>query len=176
MRACWRYSGVLQQAMALTEETKMTRRLPRKALAWSLVAGLASASALAHGGATGVVKERMDAMGAIADAVKSIGDMLRGKTEYDPAKIDVAAGVITSHAGDNLTQLFPDDSIDGPSEALPAIWLDWVDFQEQADRLETSANKLATAAGSGKTETGRIFGAVAGTCKACHEKFRVKKE
>lgn len=154
----------------------MSRRILTKALTLSLMVGIASASALAHGGATGVVKERMDAMGVIGDAVKVIGQMLRGTTGYDPAGIEVAAGVIASHAGKNLTQLFPQDSINGPSEALPAIWSDWATFQKQADRLETLALKLATTAGTDKTEIGKIFGDVAGTCKACHERFRLKKD
>lgn len=154
----------------------MSRRFSKRALALSVMVAIASASALAHGGATGVVKQRMDAMGTIGDAVKVIGQMLRGTTEYDPVAIETAAGVIAAHAGNNLTQLFPEDSIKGPSEALPAIWSDWVTFQEQADRLETSALKLTTTAGADKAEIGKVFGDVAGTCKACHEKFRLKKE
>lgn len=155
---------------------QMLRGFSKITLTLSLVIGIASASALAHGGATGVVKERMDAMGAIGDAVKTIGQMLRGKTKYDSARIEGAADVIAAHGGNNLTQLFPEDSITGPSEALPVIWSDWVTFQEQADLLETLALKLSTTTDADKTEIGKIFRDVAGTCKACHEKFRLKKE
>ena len=44
-----------------------------------LFAGVASA-ALAHSGATGLVKERMVAMSAMGDAIKSVAPMMRVTT------------------------------------------------------------------------------------------------
>ena len=40
-------------------------------------------SVSAHGGASGIVKERMDAMGMMGDAVKALKDMMQGKADYD---------------------------------------------------------------------------------------------
>ena len=39
---------------------------------------------LAHGGATGIVKERMDGMVALQKAVKAITPMMMGNAAYDP--------------------------------------------------------------------------------------------
>lgn len=111
------------------------------------VAGITTA--LAHGGATGIVKERMDAMKAMGEAVKSLSGMMRGETEYDPSQVRADAETIESHAGDALTSLFPEGSTDEPSEAKPEIWSDWEAFEDQANRLQAMASGLSAAADNG---------------------------
>lgn len=108
-----------------------------------------SAAALAHGGATGIVKERMDAMSAMGAAVKSISMMITGATPYDAQIVKSGAAVIQSHAGDALTGLFPEGSQQMASEARPEIWSDWQDFQTLSLRLETLAQGLKLAADNG---------------------------
>jgi len=39
--------------------------------------------ALAHSGAMGIVKERMDSMATLGDYAKAVGDMLKGKTAFE---------------------------------------------------------------------------------------------
>lgn len=145
--------------------------------------GLGAAGAFAHGGATGIVKERMDAMERIGAAVKSVGEMLRGKAKFDAGAIEAAAIEIRAHAGAKMTGLFPEGSLDHPSEASPMIWQDWAGFEVKADDLAEKAGQLATVAAAdaastseGKQAIAAAFGAVAGTCKACHETYRVKKD
>jgi cytochrome c556 len=142
-----------------------------------------SLAAFAHGGATGVVKERMDAMERIGTATKSVGQMLRGKTAFDAGAIEAAANDIKAHAGAKMTDLFPEGSLKDPSEASPKIWQDWAGFEAKANDLAEKAGKLSTvaAAGSASTSEGKqaisaAFGEVAGTCKSCHETYRVKKD
>jgi cytochrome c556 len=62
-------------------------------LTWlTLLACLLSATfALAHEGAKGVVKERMDLMKRQQKDVKLIGDMAKGKTPFDAGKAAEAA-------------------------------------------------------------------------------------
>ena len=76
--------------------------------------------ALAHEGATGVVKERMDLMERQKDDMKLIGDMAKGKTPFDAAKAAEAARDISVTAK-KIHELFPKGSEGGESEALPAI-------------------------------------------------------
>ncbi|MCV0425727.1 MAG: cytochrome c [Roseibium sp.] len=138
---------------------------------------LAAGAAWAHGGATGIVKERMDAMSDIGRNVKSIGQMIKGVAPYDPVKIANAGGAIAVHGGEALTELFPEGSLQSPSEASPAIWTDWTKFSDLAANLQTSALALKTLADQNadrKTVAG-AFGKVAATCKSCHEAFRIKK-
>ena len=115
----------------------------------------AAIAAYAHGGATGIVKERMDAMSAMGKAVKTIVPMMRGETEYDANAVRSAAGTIGSHAGGDLTELFPEGSGGAPSESKEAVWSNWSEFSELAERLEIYADGLARAADNGKMSEGQ---------------------
>lgn len=107
---------------------------------------LAAPVVLAHVGATGVVKERMMAMEALGDALKAISEMMRGKRAYDAAAVARHADEITRLGGDAMTKLFPEGSIEGPSEARPTVWRDWDDFTQLADQLSAYAAALGDAA------------------------------
>lgn len=138
---------------------------------------LSAGVAWAHDGASGVVRERMDAMSAIGKNMKPIGRMLKGGAPYDPASVAKAAKAIAQHGGEAFTALFPDDSLQSPTEAAPAIWTDWQTFSGYADDLRSSAAALETLArdGADKQAVAGAFGTLAGTCKSCHEAFRIKK-
>jgi len=69
-----------------------------------------AAAALAHGGATGVVKERMEAMMAMGDAVKTVTPMMQGEAEYEAEVMREAARTFQAHSGEALTDLFPEGS------------------------------------------------------------------
>lgn len=168
-----------------------------KPVALALPALLVAVGALAHSGASGIVKERMDQMGMIAKAMKTIGPMIKGAVAYDAAIVAEQGGVIAAHGGKTLTDLFPEGSIKGPSEALPAIWEDWEKFEALADDLSFWGGALAGAAENPRGEAAG-FGAIsderpdaaalaamspdeafmrlARTCGGCHEDFRLKKE
>ncbi|WP_193175433.1 c-type cytochrome [Oricola nitratireducens] len=122
--------------------------------------GLASvAAAYAHGGATGIVKERMEAMESMGDVVKKLSAVMRGETEYDAAAVKAGAETIRKHAGKAITELFPEGSAGGPSEAKPDIWSNWDEFSALAGQLETLAGGLEAAAGNGLMHGGRGPGA-----------------
>lgn len=159
-----------------------------------------AAIAFAHSGATGVVKERMDQMGMIAKSMKTIGEMMKGKTAYDASVVQAEASMIASHGGETLTKLFPEGSTKHPSEAVPEIWTDWERFEAIAMDLSRYATALSDGAGNDREATGGglssggltssgsgdtdlasmspddLFLKVAGTCSACHKDFRQKKE
>jgi cytochrome c556 len=128
-----------------------------------LGAGALSAAAITaafgHGGATGIVKERMDAMSVMGDAVKSLSAMMRGETPYDAEAIRAEAGKIRQHAGESITRLFPEGSGGGPSEAKAEIWSSWDDFAAMAEELELLADGLARAADNGLMQGGNQPGA-----------------
>lgn len=121
----------------------------------TITAGLiASAAAYGHGGATGVVKERMDAMGVLGNALKSLTSIMQGNVSYNADKVRQNALQIRQHAGEAMTSLFPENSLDKPSEARPLIWSDWENFKAIAARLEILANGLEAAAENGLMHTG----------------------
>ncbi|SEM80802.1 c-type cytochrome [Palleronia pelagia] len=113
-------------------------------------------AALAHSGATGIVKERMDGMKAMGDAVKSVAPMMRGEMEYDADTMRAAARTFQQHAGEAMTELFPEGSGGMPSEAKDAVWEDWDAFADLADRLAVYAEGLEGAAGNGMGQGGQM--------------------
>lgn len=119
------------------------------ALAGGAAMTLGVAAAFAHGGATGIVKERMDAMAAMGEAVKTVSAMFKKEQAYDADVVREAAETIKSHAGEAMTALFPEGSGGMPSEALPAVWSDWETFGDLAERLELFSTALAGVADKG---------------------------
>ena len=148
---------------------------------WIVTAGfsLVTVAALAHSGATGIVKERMDLMGGVGKATKEIGKMLKGEAAYDSDRVAELARAIAASGGRKMTALFPEGSIMGPSEARPEIWTNWQRFSDIAGDLTATATALADGAANSrdgsKGSPEALFGAMAKTCKGCHQDFRIKK-
>src|SRR4029453_14519855 len=113
-----------------------------------LACALSATLALAHEGATGVVKERQDLMDSQKDAMKVIGDMAKGKKLFDGAAATKAANDIHTTAK-KIHDLFPKGSggEKNKSDALPAVWEKWDRFTANADDLATAAGALAQALG-----------------------------
>ena len=63
--------------------------------------------ALAHSGATGIVKERMDAMSEMGKTIKELATMMRGEKAYDTNIVRTGAALIGKHSGDAMTGLLP---------------------------------------------------------------------
>ncbi|QXT40994.1 c-type cytochrome [Gymnodinialimonas ceratoperidinii] len=112
----------------------------------TVISVVAVAVATAHTGATGVVRERMDGMMAMRDAVRALTPMMQGQAEYDSQAVVAAAAIIESHAGETMTTLFEEGTGGPPSAATPAVWEDWEAFAAIAMRLETVAEALGQAA------------------------------
>lgn len=133
--------------------------------------------ASAHKGATGIVKERMDAMGDMKDAVAVIGNMLRGKTEYQTEGALAAAGQLIRH-GSRIRDQFPDtpESRQNVSEATELVWTDRARFDSFAeDFVETVLALEAAVAIDDRDAVSASFRLVGKSCSACHEDFRQKK-
>lgn len=145
------------------------------ALSFTVLLAFPTQQSRAHDGATGIVKERMEAMKSISSAMKTITKTLKGEEESKPADLTKAARTIQQHAGEKLTRLFPEGSLDHPSEAKPEIWQDWESFEDLSRALSNNAMKLAETIEQSGTVKKATFMKVAGTCRDCHKAFRVKK-
>lgn len=126
-------------------------------LGGAAIAGL-SAAAFAHSGATGVVKDRMEAMKSMGEAIKRIKPMMSGEAKYDAAAVKKAAETIAAEAGAAMTDKFPEGSTDAPSEVLPRAWEEWDHFTALAAQLEMAADGLALASGNGLHDDGHMMG------------------
>ena len=109
--------------------------------------------------------------------MKVIGQMIRGQADYDGALVSDAALAIADHAKE-IPSLFPEGSIEKPSEALPSIWQEWDEFLAIGRELETNSRKLSVLAVRvySASEIKVQFGEIGKTCNACHQKFRQKKQ
>lgn len=117
--------------------------------AWLVAGTLISASAFgvfAHTGATGIVKERMEDMSSMAQSVKLISEMFKAGA-YDANIIVTGARAMQTHAGEELTSLFPEGSNSAASKAKDAIWADWQAFSALADELSLLSAALEVVAG-----------------------------
>jgi cytochrome c556 len=133
-------------------------------------------AALAHTGAMGVVKQRMDAMKQLGDGIKSIAAMVKAEAEFDAAAAEMSARMIARHASE-MPALFPEGSLDKPTEALPVIWARWDDFTGIAKQMEADAMALAEASRSASSAEDILphLAEVGKSCKACHQDFRLAK-
>jgi len=143
-----------------------------------LACALSATLALAHEGATGVVKERQDLMDSQKDAMKVIGDMAKGKKPFDAAAATKAANDIHT-TSQKIHDLFPKGSggEKNKSDALPAVWEKWDRFTANTDDRGTAADALAKALGDSASEAWKpAFQKVGEACKSCYEDFRAEKK
>ena len=107
-----------------------------------------SVALLAHGGAKGVVKERMEAMERHDELTDRIFAMIHGELPYNADAVRKAAAEIKQTSGAHLVNLFPKGSGGKPSEATDAIWQNMSTFEHFAERLQTFASEVERTAES----------------------------
>ena len=133
-----------------------------------------------HTGATGIVKERMDAMLDMGDKSKLVADMFKGKSEFDRNAVADVADAFVSH-GVRMAELFPDtdESRNGShTEALPRIWEEWDEFSNQVTEFVELSESLKSTV-STTDDINRLRKAFFKTtkgCSGCHKRFRKPKE
>ena len=141
-----------------------------------LVLTMLPLSLMAHGKATGIVKERMVLMKKIGKQMRSINIMAKGKRPFNAEKISRHAEII-QRSSSKIPALFPEGSLQKPTEALPIIWTQWDRFLEETARLERAAAALKKLAEQGdKSATLAQFSKLGNTCSGCHETFRLEDD
>jgi len=130
---------------------------------------LLSVSAVAHKGATGIVKERMDNFKASQVALKQI---LAASKRNDFEAIVPLANQIQNWA-EIMPTKFPSESDGPPSEAATDILTDVEGFKAAAKENFEAARFLEVTALNGDAKaTAKAIKQLAGTCKACHQSYR----
>src|SRR3954452_11710383 len=125
-----------------------------------------------HSKVTGVVRERMDAMEEMGRRMKSITNRVRSKDML--ASVPEDAKVIKVLAT-KIIALFPQGTMQPPTDATPAIWKDFGDFESKAKALEREAAKLSEMKVAEARALATQVAAVRETCSGCHERYRVKQ-
>ena len=135
---------------------------------------------LAHSGASGIVKQRMDAMSDMGDKSKLVADMFKGKVPFDKAALEKATDAFIEH-GAEMFDLFPDTtaSRNGSStEALPAIWENLDEFSAAVDKFLVASKslKLTIAETNDPKALKTAFFKTTRNCSGCHKKYRRPKK
>lgn len=126
----------------------------------------------AHEHATGIVKERMDAMAIMSKRTEAILARLKAGRELDAIKADAEA--IASHAA-HITHEFPDGSTQPPTRARKTIWQNWPDFESKAKALEDASRALAKVDPTDLPAMQRGVAAMEHACDGCHGKYRARR-
>lgn len=126
-----------------------------------------------------MVKEQIEARQAqlkkIGKGFKAISDQLKAGSP-DLKQIQAAAAVVPKEAA-GMVDWFPEGT--GPesgvkTEALPIIWEDKAGFNDKVAAMQDAAAKLNTIAQGGDVAAiAAAFQTTGGTCKACHDKYRL---
>lgn len=132
-------------------------------------------AAVAHEGATGVVAERMVVMKHMAESMKTVGEMLSGRREFDA--IAVRAGVAALHENCHQTrEQFSSATKDHASRASSAVWEKPVEFKAEMEVFDAAVKALVAASETGNLDAMRVpFKDVGQSCSSCHEQFRLSE-
>ena len=151
--------------------------MSRMLLAVAAVVGLASAlpAAAQFQKPEDAVKYRKAGMTMIGAHFGRIGAMAQGRVPFDGAAAAANADIVAQ-----LSKLPFAGFVDGTSGnekgmAKANIWTERAKFDAGASKMQDEVAKLAAAAKANNLDTLKAaFGAAAGTCKACHDDFRVQ--
>ena len=155
-------------------------------------------SASAHEDAQGVVKERMNSMNQMSNAMKVISEFARANRKFESAQIIEQIGMLRNHSGQNLIALFPMGTSGAPSEVREEVWSNWDEFEKLAEELSDSVvslfefietSNLENSAGdralisngatsSNNEDLGEFqerFKGIGKICSECHSQFRLNK-
>lgn len=135
-----------------------------------LIAGI-GAGAFAHEGVKNpAVKARMHAMMTIGANTKALGRMANGAAPFEAQAARDAASSIAESAG-QAPALFRMPETDPVSEARPAIWQNFDDFEAQLIALESAAARAAR-----EMETiddlRAVLPQIGAGCRTCHRTYR----
>ncbi len=123
------------------------------------------------------IKARQDNFKAMGRSMKLISDEL--KKDAPAFAVIRREAAALERAGKRIPGFFPRGT--GPeagvkTEALPAIWQKPADFRAAATKLNGATKGLRTAAaGTDAAKVRAALGATGGTCKGCHDQFRLDK-
>ncbi len=138
----------------------------------ALLAGAASAQVKPEK----AIEYRQSVMTVVGWNFGPMGAMMKGDKPYDKDAFARNAAIVAYMAPLAIEGFPPGSEKGAETTAKPEIWTKMDDFKSKMDKLNTETSKLAAIAKTGSfDDIKKQFGATAGTCKACHDDYRVKK-
>ncbi len=140
--------------------------------------GLSAHQASAADEPANLVKYRQAIMKAIGGHMGALGAVAKGEVSFSDEAVGHAHAI--NEMSKNMLRLFPQGSgyeADNKTNALPAVWERWADFEAAVKAMQDESAKMITAAQSGDTAAfGQQVGALGRNgCTNCHDTFRYKK-
>jgi cytochrome c556 len=115
-------------------------------------------------------QDRHMAMETVNDAMKSLGAIAKKQAPFDAAVVKASAKTIADKLKEAST-LFPAGSGGGESLAKPEVWTDAAGFEKTMKDAQAAAVALQSVADEAAFRP--ALGALGGSCKACHDKYRL---
>lgn len=133
--------------------------------------------ALSVAAAGGAALAQADAIKARKDGFQvfrtSMAAIKKAVDDNGPASAAVAPAEAIAAQAPKQPAHFPAGSDKGETKAKPEIWANLADFQAKMKATEAAAVKLAASAKAGNMDAVKAdFGALGGTCGACHKAYR----
>lgn len=119
------------------------------------------------------VKYRKNALFVMQQNFGRVAAMAGGKAPFDP-KVAAESAAVADFVGKLPWAAFGEGTDKGDTKAKPEIWMDKAKFDDYAQKMQTEMGKLNAAAKTGNLDSIKIaVGAVGGSCKTCHDAFRM---
>jgi cytochrome c556 len=155
--------------------------MPRLPLATTaIVAALVAGAAIAQQNQTpeeAAVAARESHMRLYAFHLGPLGGMAQEAIPYDAEMAQRAADALVALASFDQDLYWIPGTAQGEvegSEALPAIWENYEDFEAHRVALEEAAVAMQAAAGTDLAGLQGAMGGLGGACGACHESYRAE--
>jgi len=152
-------------------EKKMHRKLISLLTAIAVTMGI-SVNAAADTTPEDAVDYRAAIMTTLRGHLVAASMTMRGLVDDNGQIANHARGIASSAA--EFGNIFQEGSNVGDSEALPVIWEEPEDFAAAIAKLQEATAAFVEAAESGDAEAiGGAFRNLGGSCRGCHDKYRV---
>lgn len=127
------------------------------------------------------IKARQALMQLYSYHIGTLGDMAKGKMDYDADLATEAADNLLAVNRLGQSTLWPQGSDNSDPEnaetrALPAIWETYPKIADKGKALNEALVAMAAEAGNGLDALKGSIGDVGESCKGCHDDFRAEKE
>ncbi len=142
-----------------------------KGAALSLLIATFSGTALAS---DDPIDSRQKIMLSVGGAAGAAVAMIRGDVPFNPAIANAVFSTLNA-AAHNYGDYFPEGSEDDDSKASPKIWEDMAGFQSELAKFQESAGAAVAAKPQDLEAFKAAFGQIGGSCKSCHEGYRIEK-
>ena len=141
----------------------------------AIVAGVMAAVGVASADkAEDTIRYRQGMLMGMGWNVGAMGAMVKGDIPFDAAKFAFLAGR-TAQLAPMVLEGFTPDTKGAESNAKPALWENFPDFEKRMKENVTSTAKLAEVAQAGDVGAMKAqFGEAVEVCKGCHDKYREK--